>query len=348
MLIGEPGVGKTAIVEGPGPADRARRRARDAQGEARRRAGPWGAHRRREVPRRVRGAPEGRAQGDQGQRGAGHPLHRRAPHGGRRGGRRGRHGRQQPPQAHARPRRAPHDRRDDARRVPQAHREGRGAGAALPARGRGPADRGGDDLHPARPARALRGAPRRPHHGLRARRRRHALQPLHHRALPPRQGDRPGRRGGQPPPDGDRLDAGRARRAGAAADPAGDRAGGAAQGEGRGLQGAPGDPGGRAGRDRRAGRRDEAALGSREAGDLRPPQTKSALEALAVRIDQAEREADYGTAAELKYGTLVQLQERLRAQEAAMAAPRADHAFSRKRWTRTTSPRSSAPGLGSR
>ena len=48
-------------------------------------------------------------------------------------------------------------------------------------------------------------------------------------------------------------------------------------------------------------------------------QTKSALEALAVRIDQAEREADYGTAAELKYGTLVQLQERLRAQEAAMA-----------------------------
>src|SRR5487761_1967674 len=47
--------------------------------------------------------------------------------------------------------------------------------------------------------------------------------------------------------------------------------------------------------------------------------TKSELEAIAVRIDQAEREADYGTAAELKYGTLVSLQERLRAQEAALA-----------------------------
>ena len=47
--------------------------------------------------------------------------------------------------------------------------------------------------------------------------------------------------------------------------------------------------------------------------------TKSELESLAVRIDQAEREADYATAAELKYGTLVALQERMRAQEAALA-----------------------------
>ena len=47
--------------------------------------------------------------------------------------------------------------------------------------------------------------------------------------------------------------------------------------------------------------------------------TKSELESLAVRIDQAEREADYATAAELKYGTLVALQERMRVQEAALA-----------------------------
>ena len=47
--------------------------------------------------------------------------------------------------------------------------------------------------------------------------------------------------------------------------------------------------------------------------------TKSELETLAVRIEQAEREADYGTAAELKYGTRVQLQERLKAQEEALA-----------------------------
>ena len=60
-------------------------------------------------------------------------------------------------------------------------------------------------------------------------------QPLHHRALPARQGDRPGGRGRQPAADGDGLDAGRAGRDRAAADAAGDRARGAAQGEGRRL-----------------------------------------------------------------------------------------------------------------
>ncbi len=48
--------------------------------------------------------------------------------------------------------------------------------------------------------------------------------------------------------------------------------------------------------------------------------TKSELEGVALRIEQAEREADYGTAAELKYGTLVELGERMKAQEAALAA----------------------------
>ena len=81
----------------------------------------------------------------------------------------------QPAQADAGPRRAAHDRRDHARRVPQAHREGRGPRAALPAGRRRPADGRGDDLDPARPARALRGPPRRPDHGLGARRGGHAL-----------------------------------------------------------------------------------------------------------------------------------------------------------------------------
>jgi len=47
--------------------------------------------------------------------------------------------------------------------------------------------------------------------------------------------------------------------------------------------------------------------------------TKAELEGLQLRIEQAEREADYGTAAELKYGTLVQLGERMKAQEEALA-----------------------------
>src|SRR6266568_4819695 len=48
--------------------------------------------------------------------------------------------------------------------------------------------------------------------------------------------------------------------------------------------------------------------------------TKSEVEQLAVRVEQAEREADFGRAAELKYGTLRELTERLSAEEAAMAA----------------------------
>ncbi|MEO5964031.1 MAG: ATP-dependent chaperone ClpB, partial [Candidatus Limnocylindrales bacterium] len=48
--------------------------------------------------------------------------------------------------------------------------------------------------------------------------------------------------------------------------------------------------------------------------------TKSEIEQLAVRIEQAEREADYGTAAELKYGRSRELNERMAQQEAAMAA----------------------------
>ena len=75
--------------------------------------------------------------------------------------------------------------------------------------------------------------------------------------------------------------------------------------------------------------------------------TKAELEALQLRIEQAEREADYGTAAELKYGTLVELQERLQAQEAALAAlRRRARACSRRRSTPTTSPRSSAAWTG--
>jgi ATP-dependent Clp protease ATP-binding subunit ClpB len=48
--------------------------------------------------------------------------------------------------------------------------------------------------------------------------------------------------------------------------------------------------------------------------------TKSELEQLQVRIEQAEREADYERAAELKYGTQRELTERMREQEAAIAA----------------------------
>ena len=48
--------------------------------------------------------------------------------------------------------------------------------------------------------------------------------------------------------------------------------------------------------------------------------TKAELETLTTRIEQAEREADFATAAELKYGTLKELTDRLTEQEAALAA----------------------------
>jgi ATP-dependent Clp protease ATP-binding subunit ClpB len=48
--------------------------------------------------------------------------------------------------------------------------------------------------------------------------------------------------------------------------------------------------------------------------------TKAEIEALQVRIEQAERETDFGTAAQLKYGRLPELQKRQQEQEAAIAA----------------------------
>jgi ATP-dependent Clp protease ATP-binding subunit ClpB len=48
--------------------------------------------------------------------------------------------------------------------------------------------------------------------------------------------------------------------------------------------------------------------------------TKSELEGMTVRIDQAEREADLAKAAELKYGRLPELHARLREQEATLTA----------------------------
>ena len=218
---------------GPRPPHRRGRRARGPEEQAAHHPRPRLDGRRRQVPRRVRGAPQGRAQGDHRRRRRGHHLHRRAAHDRRRRRGRGRDGRRQHAQADARPRRAAHDRRHHARRVPQAHREGRRPRAPLPAGVRRPAVGRGHDRHPPRPEGALRGAPRRAHPGRRPRRRRRAVRPLPHRPLPARQGHRPRRRGRQPAAHRDRLDADRDRRRRAPHPPARDRAGRAGQGDRR-------------------------------------------------------------------------------------------------------------------
>ncbi len=78
------------------------------------------------------------------------------------------------------------------------------------------------------------------HHSVRIQdcgpdRRGHPLEPLHRRPLPPRQGDRPDRRGGLAAADRDRLGAHRDRRGRPPGDAARDRAHLAVQGEGRRL-----------------------------------------------------------------------------------------------------------------
>ena len=151
VLIGEPGVGKTAIAEGlalrivnddvPESLKGKKLMALDLG------AMVAGA----KYPRRVRGAAEGRPVRDLLGRGRHHRLHRRVAHADRRRQGRRRDGCVQHAEARAGARRAALRRRHDARRVPQAHREGRGAGPSLPAGVRRRADGRGHDLDPARP-----------------------------------------------------------------------------------------------------------------------------------------------------------------------------------------------------
>ena len=169
---------------GPGPAHRRRRRPGVAARQAAGRARPRRDGRRREVPRRVRGAAQGRPGGDQGaptarsSRSSTSCTPSSAP--ARRGeGAMDAGNMLKPMLARGELR---HGRRDHARRVPRAHREGRRAGAPLPAgvRRRAAASR--------TPSRILRGLKERyeahhkvAHRRLRAGRRRDAVRPLHHR-----------------------------------------------------------------------------------------------------------------------------------------------------------------------
>ena len=102
VLIGEPGVGKTAIVEGLAQRIVSGRRAGVPQGQARGRAGPGRDGRRVQVPRRVRGPAQGGPAGDRRLRGPDRHVHRRAPHDRRCRRGRGSHGRREHAEADAR------------------------------------------------------------------------------------------------------------------------------------------------------------------------------------------------------------------------------------------------------
>ncbi len=179
---------------GAGAEDRLRRRAAFPRRQADSRARHLADRRRHEIPRPVRRAPQGDHEGTDRQP-EHHRVHRRAAHAGRRGFGRRLARRRQHPEAGAVARRDPLHRRDDAGRVPQVHREGSVARAALPGDQGRSAGRTRDHRHPARRQGSLRELPSRRVHARSDRGGGLSVESLHHRPLPARQGDRPRGRG---------------------------------------------------------------------------------------------------------------------------------------------------------
>ena len=161
----------------------------------------------------------------------------------------------------------------------------------------------------------------------------------------PGQGDRPDRRGREPPAHRDRLGAGRARRRAAAHHAARDRAAGA------GGRDRP-DVGHPPRRDRRRSWPSSARRPTRcgPTGSRRRRSSpairdiKGQIEAARQELERAERDADLEGAARLRFGTLPELERALEAANDELAEQQQTRRCSRRRSTRRTSPRWWPPG----
>ena len=187
---------------------------------------------------------------------------------------------------------------------------------------------------------AVRGPPRRADHRRRPGGGGRALRPLHHIQVPPRQGDRPGRRGGLPSPHRDRLDARGDRRVDAAHHPARR----SRRQPSRRSPTAPRWSGWRRSRrswptwrSRSSGSKRTGPWRRRQSPRFAPP--KEQMEQAKAEAESAEREGDLEQAAELRYGRLRELDRTLADQEARSESCKPRCECSPKKSPRRTSPR---------
>ena len=191
-----------------------------------------------------------------------------------------------------------------------------GARPALPAGLRQRADGRGHHLDPPRHQGEVRAAPRRPDHRFGDRRRGDAVQPLHHRPLPARQGDRPDRRGRGAAPHAGRFQARGARRARPAHHPAQDRARGAEEGDATRPR-RTGSAGSR--RSSPTSRSRAASLTDRWMAEkeklVAATKIKEQLDQARSDLDKAQRTGDLAKAGELAYGAIPTLEKQLKEAE---------------------------------